>query len=247
MNLRILFVAVAIVGFDAEAQQFNGDNQWTAPYGVATLVGTVGEDYSAFVAVAALLPDWEFNLVATHFYDDPESDSGSYTSPSFYVKHRLSENEAQTAGYALMFGTGLTPEHLEQGEVSNAGESWWANGVATYNFNNDRVLLDILPGVVLNQNKGPSEDTAWGFTYTSRLAVYDVVPKSTIVAEVFGVTGEAYAPPSYRIGLRWEGKKLITALTFSDAFNGSGGAGLEFGFMYLTEPRLCWGGCRRNN
>ena len=31
---------------DGNAQQFNGDNQWVAPHGVATLVGTVGEEYS---------------------------------------------------------------------------------------------------------------------------------------------------------------------------------------------------------
>jgi len=42
----------------AEAQQFNSDNQWTAPHGAATIIATIGEEYSASLAVAALRPGW---------------------------------------------------------------------------------------------------------------------------------------------------------------------------------------------
>jgi hypothetical protein len=55
----------------------------------------------------------------------------------------------------------------------------------------------------------------------------------------------AYAPPGYRAGVRWEGKKWVVAATYSDAFDGSGGAGFEIGFIYFTEPRCCFGGCKR--
>ena len=231
----------------SHAQQFNGDNQWVAPHGVATLVGVVGEYYSQFIATAALIPEYEFNIGFTHYYDDPVDGSGSYTANNLYVKKRLSQNEAETAGYALMFGTGLWPEHLEGDEVSNAGESWWVNGVATYSFNDNQVSLDLLPGVVLNTDQDQNGENAWGVTYASRLAIAGIVPQSSIVTEVFGTFGEAHAEPSYRFGLRWDSPKLYIALTYSDAFDGSGGAGMELGFMYLTEPRLCWGGCRRNN
>ena len=43
------------------AQQFAGDNQWVAPHGVATIAGTAGQDYAQFYAIAAILPEWEFN------------------------------------------------------------------------------------------------------------------------------------------------------------------------------------------
>jgi hypothetical protein len=45
--------------------------------------------------------------------------------------------------------------------------------------------------------------------------------------------------------VRWEGKKWIVAGTYSDAFDGSGGAGFEIGVIYFTEPRFCFGGCKR--
>ena len=229
----------------AHAQQFNSDNQWVAPHGVGTLVATVGEEYSQLYTTFALIPDWEFNAQFTHYYEDPRDATDSHTVTNLYAKHRLQENEAGTEGYAILFGTGLFPEYQQAGEVSNALDSWWITGVATYAFADDRVFLDILPGAVLNIDDGEEGDTAWGFTYSSRLAIYDVIPQSAIVGEVFGATGEAYAEPSYRIGVRWESPKWIVAATYSDAFDGSYGAGFEIGIMYFTDPRFCFRGCRK--
>lgn len=231
----------------ARSQQFYGDNQWVAPHGVATLVAVAGAEYSQFIATAALIPEWEFNLSLVHNYDDPLTGASSYNSGGFYIKRRLRQNDAETAGYAIMAGTGLWPEHIVQGNVSSAGESWWANLVATYSFLDDRVLLDVLPGFVVDQDRQRTGEQAWGFTYGSRVAIYDVVPRSAIVAEVFGTAGEAFAEPSYRFGVRWEATKFVTALTYSDAFDGSSGAGLELGFVYFTDARLCSRACRERN
>lgn len=240
-------LCLAVFANSAQAQQFYGDNQWVAPHGVGTFVATVGEEYSQLYAIASLVPEWEFNAQFTHFYDDPEDRSDSYTATGFYVKRRLQENDAQTAGYAFLAGTGFFPEHVAQGERFSALDSWWAMGVATYNFADDRVLWDILPGVTYNTDQGEEGDNAWGFSYGSRLAIYDIVPQSAVVAEVWGTAGEAYAKPSYRFGVRWEGKKWIVAATYSDAFDGSGGAGFELGIMYFTDPRFCFGGCKRGH
>ena len=128
--------------------------------------------------------------------------------------------------------------------MSSPGESWWANLNASYSFLDDTVLLDVLPGFIVDFDRERSGEEAWGSTYGSRLAVYDVIPNSAIVAEIFGTAGEAFVEPSYRAGLRWESTKLVVALTYSDAFDGSAGGGLELGFMYFTEPRFCFGGCR---
>ena len=200
----------------ARAQQFYGDNQWVSPHGVATLVGVAGSEYSQFIATAALVPEWEFNLSFVHIYDDPVTGLSSYNSDSFYVKHRLSQTERETAGYAIAAGTGLWPEHIVQGNPSSAGESWWANLNATFAFPDDQVRLDILR-FVLDTDRERSGDDAWGFTYGSRVAIYDVIPKLAVVAEVFGTTGEAYVEPSYRAGLRRESEKLVVALTYTDA------------------------------
>ena len=228
-----------------DAQQFNSDNQWTAPHGVGTFIATAGQEYSQLITTFALIPDWEFNAQFTHYYEDPRDKTNSHTAANLYFKHRLQENEAQTAGYAIMAGTGLFPEYQQQGQTSNAFKSYWINGIATYAFANDTVFLDILPGAALNIDDGEEGDTAWGFTYSSRLAVYDVIPQSAIVGEVFGATGEAYTEPSYRFGVRWESPKWVVAVTYSDAFDGSDGAGFEVGVMYFTDPRFCFRGCSR--
>ena len=238
-------IAMLAYPVESTAQQFAGDNQWVAPHGVATLVGTVGEEYSQAYLVAALVPEWEFNLQLTHYYDDPEVDTGSYTATNFFVKRRLIEDESGKTGYAVMAGTGVFPDHRELGERMQAFESWYAAGIGTYGFLDDQVLLDVLPGVVVNLDQGAAGDTAWGFTYTSRVAIYGVIPSSAIVAEVFGTAGEAESKPGFRFGVRWESPKFIVAATFSDNFNGDGGAGCELGAMYLTEPRFCFGGCRK--
>ena len=226
------------------SQQFYSDNQWVAPHGVGTLIGTVGEDYSSGTLVAAFIPEWEFNAQATHYWEDPRDREDSYTALNFFVKHRLSENESGTAGYALMAGTGHSPDYQAAGEVTQAFSSWWANGVLTYAFANDLVTLDLLPGVLVNVDQNQKGETAWGFTYASRLAVYGALPQTALVGEVFGTVGEAFADPSYRVGLRWESARLILTATYSDAFNGAGGAGFELGFMFFTDPFLCVGGCR---
>lgn len=242
----LLGIAVAALAMPctSAAQQFNGDNQWVAPHGVATLVGTVGEEYSQAYLIAALIPDWEFNAQFTHYYEDPEASSDSYTAVNLFAKHRFSESPEGTTGYAAIAGTGSFPDHREQGELMQAFSSWYLMGIATYGFADDQVLLDLLPGVIANLDQGPSGDTAWGFTYNARLAVYGVVPSSALVGEVYGTAGEAYSEPGYRVGIRWESPRWVVSATYANAFDGSGGAGFELGIMYFTDPRFCIGGCK---
>jgi hypothetical protein len=217
------------------AQQFAGDNQWVAPYGVATIVGTVGQDYSQLYLVAALIPEWEFNLQLTHYSNDPRTGSDSYTAWSFYAKHRFWQNDDETSGYAILGGLGLIPQHLDRGEVTTDFHSWWAMGVATYPFLNNTIFLDLLPGFTANFDHKQSAKTAWGFTYSSRVAIYKIIPHTAIVGEVFGTAGDAQSPLGYRAGVRWESPKWVIAGTYSSFFNGFSGAGFEIGILFFTN------------
>ena len=244
--VRVLIAIAVFIAASApvEAQQFNSDNQWTAGHGVATVIGTVGEEYSALLAVAALLPGWEFNIGVTRYEADRELGTETHNTGTFYLKHTIRQNQAETGGAAITFGTGVNPSHLEDGEVTDTFDSWWVNGVFTFPFRDGAVTWDLLPGVLVNLNQDDQEDVAWGMTYSTRLAIYKVIPQSAIVAEVFGTTGEAYAKPQYRAGVRWESKHLVIAATYGAQFSGSGGPGFELGFLYLTDPKkfLCIGG-----
>lgn len=60
------------------------------------------------------------------------------------------------------------------------------------------MLWNLLPGFLVNLDKDQSGESAWGMTYSSRVAVYKVIPQTAVVGEIFGTTGEAYAEPTYR-------------------------------------------------
>jgi hypothetical protein len=66
-----------------------------------------------------------------------------------------------------------------------------------------------------------------------------VIPQSAIVGEEFGTTGAAYAEPKFRIGVRWEGPRVIVSATCGDSCDGGGGPRFELGAMFFTS-RLKW-------
>ena len=101
-----------------------------------------------------------------------------------------------------------------------------------------------MPGFTANFDKDQQDNTAWNMAYSSRVAVYKVIPQSAIVGEVFGTTGEEYTDPQYRIGVRWESPRVIVAATYGRGFDGTGGPRFELGFMVFTDPMkiFCVGG-----
>ncbi len=210
----VLLVAswVGLAARPTFGQQFNGDNQWVAPHGVGTFVTTVGQEYSTVLAVAALLPDTEFNIGVTRFVDKPLEPTEDHYSGIFYDK-RLVENEAGNAGWAVSVGTGVDPSHLEAGTFTDSFRSWFANTSYTVAFRGGDVTWDMMPGVMVNLDEDQSGETAWGMTWGSRAAIYKIIPQSALVGEVFGTTGEAYAEPSYRVGVRWESPRVVVADT----------------------------------
>jgi len=245
-----LFLALVFATWgSAGAQQFNGDNQWVAPHGVGTFVLTVGQEYSTIMAVAALLPETEFNLGVTHFVEKPLDPTEGHYSGIFYVKRRLSENEAGTGGWAVMGGTGVYPGYLSEGEVTDTFQSWWANAVYTIPFRDGAVIWDLLPGFLVNLDKDQTGQNAWGMTYSSRLAVYKVIPQSAIVGEIYGTTGEAYAEPTYRVGVRWESPRVVVAATYGNSFSGGSSPRFEIGVLVFTDQLkfLCLGKCQKDS
>jgi len=248
MTARLPLWAFALVflllGIDARAQQFNSDNQWTAPHGVGTFVATFGQEYSALLAVAALRPDWEWNLGVTRFEADDRTGIDTHETLTFYAKHRVWENDAGTGGFAWLAGTGISPSYLSAGEETHNFQSWWATAVYTMPFRDGAVTWDILPGFTANFDKDQKNETAWNMSYSTRMAVYKVIPQSAIVAEVFGTTGEDYADPQYRIGVRWESPRVVVAATYGRGFDGTGGPRFELGIIAFTDPKkfFCVGG-----
>ena len=93
-----MLVIIPVPGIKAKPSSSTATTSGSAPHGVATLAGTVGEEYSQFYLIGALIPELEFNLQLIHYYDDPQDDTDSYTATSIYAKRRLSENEGGHGG-----------------------------------------------------------------------------------------------------------------------------------------------------
>jgi hypothetical protein len=218
------------------AQQFNSDNWWLVPHGTGTAVATLGESYSTMYLGYGFAPKWEFDLGYTLYDEDPVTGTAARYSGTAYVKRLIYENPAQTGGVAVMAGIGQSPSYYQSGIKTQDLESYWASFPITLPFLDNTISWDLMPGVLYNREFGVTEDDATGFSYSSRLAVYSIIPQSAIVAEVFGASGDADADDEYKIGVRWESKYLVAALTYGDGLEGNKGGGWEFGIIVLTAP-----------
>ncbi|HEY6503710.1 MAG TPA: hypothetical protein VIZ28_07050 [Chitinophagaceae bacterium] len=239
----LLFLSIG----PARAQQFNSDSWISKAHGTITIIPTIGQRNSMLMNTYSLFPKWEFTMAAYLYNNDGDGATDDGYSTSFYAKYMFYENKAKTGGAAIKAGTGLFPGTLDGEDRSkDAFKTYWMNAPVTIPFMNNELQLDIMPGVSMTRNFGTEETTAFGFTYSTRLAWYPFNPKGSIVAELFGSAGEANAIPEFKIGWRWEPSQYaVFALTYGQEFNGTNGAGFEFGVMMFTPPFACLGGCNK--
>lgn len=239
--MRPLQHALLIAGFAAAAatrataQQFNSDNWWVLPERTTMGVTSLGQHYSSMYLGYGFMPGWEVDVAATLYPADDLGSTAHYSTTAF-VKRLLYENESSTGGAAVMAGIGQGPGYYDSGVLLQDFESYWLAVPVTFPLFDNQLSWDVMPGGSWSTDFDQQGSYAGAFTYSSRMALYGVIPESSIVAEVFGAEGEAYAAPQYKAGVRWESEYLVLALTYGDGLNGNDGAGLELGLMFLTPP-----------
>jgi hypothetical protein len=241
-----LLLTVALMCAPAEAQQFNSDSYLSKPHGTVTIIPTFGEQYSMLMTTFSLFPNWEFTVSGYFYNNDNDPTTNDGYSNSLYAKYMFYENKAKTGGMAVKFGTGMFPGFLaSDARVKDAFQTYWVNTPLTVPLFDNKVSVDITPGASVTLNYGEDKDTAWDFTYCTRVAWYAFNPRTSIVGEVFGATGEAGSPAEYRVGVRWEPSQYaVFAITYGAEFSGANGAGWEFGVMLFTPPFACFSGCK---
>jgi hypothetical protein len=222
----------------AAAQQFNSDNYLSKPYGVATIILTAGERNTMWMTTFSLFPKWEFTAAAYIFNSDDDPLTAEGYSTSYYAKYMFYENAAKTGGFAVKAGTGLEPGYLNSAvELKDAFQTYWVNAPVTLPLFDNKLSWDLMPGASVTKKYGASQETAGAFTYATRMAWYPTSPELALVGEVYGSKGQTEAIPEYRVGLRWEpSPHSVFALSYDDEFNGTNGAGFEFGIMLFTDP-----------
>jgi len=245
-HLGTLVVAALLLATPGrvQAQQFNSDNYLTMPHGTGTFLLTTGTEYSGIMMSFALLSRWEFFSGAFLSWEDPSGGETASWSSTLYAKFMPYENEAKNGGLGIAAGSGSYPGHLEKDRTTASFRSYWIVPQATLPLLDGTVLWDVNPGVVLNTDYGDSSETKWGFTYSTRVAVYGIVPQSALVGEIYGTAGGAYAEPQYRVGIRWEpSSTFVGAATWSHGFEGAKSGGVEIGVLIFSPRFLCFGGC----
>jgi hypothetical protein len=242
-----LFVGLTVLAArPVHAQQFNSDSYLSKPAGTITIILTTGQRNQMMMTTFSLLPKWEFtsSIFIYNSDNDPTTDDG-YSS-SFYAKYMIFENAAKTGGFAVKFGTGLEPGYLNaDNRVEDAFKSYWANAPVTLPFLDNKLSLDVMPGLNSRVESDQDDSAVWNFTYATRLAWYPTTPKWSIVGEIIGAEGKGTSPPEYRVGWRWEpNQHAVFAVTYDNEFGGTdNGAKWEVGMMLFTPPFFCIRGC----
>lgn len=244
-----IFCLVAVMAIPVKAQQFSSDSWLSKKHGTITIIPTVGERNSMLMNTYSLFPKWEFTMAAYLYNDDGNPFTNDGYSTSFYAKYMFYQNKEETGGAAVKVGTGLFPGYLSgEDRIKDAFKTYWMNVPVTIPFRNNTFSLDLMPGASVTVDHGEEETSAWGFTYAARIAWYPRNPKLSIVGEIFGANGDAGAPAEFKIGPRWEPSQYaVFAVTYGQEFNGTNGAGFEFGVMLFTPPFACLAGCGKKN
>jgi hypothetical protein len=245
MKLKFICLMIFPAG-QIYAQQYNSDSWLSKPHGTVTIIPTLGERNSMLMTTFSLFPKWEFTVAMYQYNDDGDPLTDDGYSSSLYGKYMFYENKDATGGASVKAGTGMFPGTINgEDRTKDAFQTFWVNFPCTIPFFKNKLSWDIMPGASVTRNYGKDQTTAWGFTYSTRLAWYPFKPEWSIVGEVFGTEGGVTAIPEYKIGLRWEpSQHAVFALTYGHEFSGSLGAGFEFGIMLFTPQFACFDGCK---
>lgn len=237
----MMFLVVIAIGFSkpCRAQQFNSDNYLTMPHGTGTFVLTEGQRNASIANSFALIPNWEFFIQGWLFWENKELKLPQHFTTSVYVKYMYYENEAKTGGGAVFLGYGKAPGYYDQEKFVDRHTNMWTAVPVTLSFFDNMLSWDIMPGAMIDFNYGDDKKAVWGFTYSTRLGVYNIIPESAIVGEIFGTAGDLYSKPEYKVGIRWEpNNTVIPAFTYGAAFDGSKSSRFEIGVIIFTPPFL---------
>jgi hypothetical protein len=209
------------------------------PHGTGTFVITTGERNSAMISSFALIENFEFFVQAFLFRDGRVDNYPQHFTTTVYAKYMFWENSTTTGGGAVFFGFGQSPSYFNETQFNRLNRNFWTAVPITFPFFNNSLSWDLMPGALVNFEDDNDQKTEWGFTWSTRLAIYKIIPKTAIVGEVYGTEGEAYSTPEYKVGLRWEPNDyIIPAITYSSNLEGGLGAGLEVGIVIFAPQFL---------
>ena len=218
------------------AQQFNSDNYLAMPHGTVSTTITAGLRNSGLIASIALVPKFEFFAQATLFKEDTSLEIPSNFTTTIYAKYMFWENQTKNGGGGVFLGFGRAPGYWSKTQFVELHRNLWSAVALTFPLFNNAISLDLMPGLVYDFSSEEGVPNGWGFTYSTRVAAYGIIPKSAVVGEIYGTEGSLFSPMEYKVGIRWEPNgTIIPAITYGNTFSGEGrGARLEIGVTIFS-------------
>ena len=237
--IAFTFALLTINAYRAESQQFNTDNYLTMPHGTGTFVITAGQRNATLLSSFALIPKFEFFFQGNLFRDYRVENYVQHFTTTVYAKHMFWVNKENNGGGAAFLGFGRSPGYYANTEYTELHKNIWTAFPVTIPLFKNMVSLDLMPGGMVDIGAKDRDEIAWGFTWSTRVAVYKIIPNTATVIEVYGTEGQAYSKPEYKVGLRWEPNDFIVpAISYSSQLEGGYGAGLEFGVVIFSPQFL---------
>ncbi|TDQ19304.1 hypothetical protein DFQ04_1125 [Algoriphagus boseongensis] len=238
LKWSLIMTYFLVLGTQIKAQQFNSDNYLTMPHGTGTFILTYGERNATMYSVFALKPRFELNVQANLFWENKDQPTNRFTS-NIYGKYMFWVNKKNNGGGAVFLGIGQSRGYYSESTYSAMHKNYWTAVPITFPLFHDNVFLDLMPGGLIDFDYGNSKKTALGFTYSSRLAIYKIIPRSAIVGEVYGTAGKANSPAEYKAGIRFEPNDfVVVAATYGGRIDGNKASGFELGLMIFTPQFL---------
>lgn len=234
-----IFMVFFMLSINCFAQQFNSDNYLAMPKGTGTFCLTAGERNSTLLMSFALIDRFEFFAQGNLFRDYRDEQSPQNFTTTVYGKYMFWRNDANTGGGAIFLGFGRSPGYYNETQFIELHKNIWTAVPVTIPLLNNMFSWDIMPGAMVDFDYGNNKETAFGFTWSTRFAISKIIPKTSIVGELYGTEGEVYSKPEYKVGLRYEPNDfIIPAITYGACLDGTNGSGFEIGVIIFTPQYL---------
>ncbi|RYY08503.1 MAG: hypothetical protein EOO04_39905, partial [Chitinophagaceae bacterium] len=134
------------------SQQYNSDSWLSKPHGTVTIIPTIGQRSSMMMGTFSLFPRWEFTLAYYVYNKDKEPLTDDGHSSTLYAKYMFYQNQAETGGAAVKFGTGMFPGTLKgEDKTTDAFNTYWVNFPCTVPFLDNKLSWDIMPGASMTR------------------------------------------------------------------------------------------------
>lgn len=104
------------------------------------------------------------------FWSNGDNQVTDHFSTNLYAKHQCYENAAKNGGFAVMGGVGSNPGYFKRGEITSSFRTYRASAPVTLPFLRGELLLDLMPGLLVDLERGAARQAITSFTHSTRAA-----------------------------------------------------------------------------